>query len=209
MIKRIFAILSAFLLTSVAASFQQFSAQGETEKPIFSPLERHRNEIADNPGGISAYKADVVQLLQSLVSQLGDDETVFSTITFTEPLSEAEVQQLISQYDLDVVYTLARTLDVDSLRGTLFVDTASSSELLNQEVIRQIEEGAGSRFVGIVELVAEVPSDKAIALNLESSVYLVDPSADSHLVQNPTNDYMPGLAWRLEEQTDIELNLGI
>lgn len=94
--KTIFAILSVLLVSSVAASFQPFSAQEETEKPIFSPLERHRNEIADNPGGISAYKTDVVQLLKSLVSQLDGDETVFSTITFTEPLSETEVQQLVS-----------------------------------------------------------------------------------------------------------------
>lgn len=197
----------AFLTTSVIAS-QRLIAVGETQKQLFDPIERYRLEVVNNSSGLVGYKTDVSQVLGELVNSLDDDARIFSTITFSEALSPLKVQQLVSSYGLDVKHTHIRTLEPNGLRGTLFINTAATGEIISEEVIGQIEENSNASFVGVIELVAEVPAAQAIALNLDGSVYLVDPSADSRLVENPTEDYMPGLFWQLEEKGIIP-QLGI
>lgn len=201
-IKLITAFCTTFILASALVS-QQLKAEGESQKPLFNSIERYRQEVVNNQGGLTGYKIDTTKTLEALVNSLDSDQKVFSTITFSQPLSESQVQRLVSNYDLDVKHTITRTKNSSGRRGTLFVNTERSGNLLNADALKQIGENPNSSFVGIIELVAEVPATKALALNLDDNVYLVDPSADSKLVENPTNDYMPGLFWRLEDEGSV------
>ena len=205
----LFTAFSTTLITVSLLAFQQMTAFSEPEEQVFNSVERYRS-VVDNPGGLLAYKTGIVQTLESIVTNLDSSESVFSTITFAEPLDPSKVQQIIDDYDIDVQATHIRTIEPSGLRGTLFIDTAATNKIFDEEILSQIEESSDASFVGIIELVAEVPASQILALNLDNATYLVDPSADSNLVNNPTEDYMPGLFWELESAGLVpNLNIGI
>lgn len=207
--KRIFTTFSAILALTSALIFRQMTALGESEKPVFNSVEQYRS-VVDSPGGLLAYTTNIAQTIEGLASDLDSGDEVFSTITFSEPLSPSKVQQIIDSYSIYVQTTHIRTVEPNGLRGTLFVNTAATNKIFDEEILSQIEESSGASFVGIIELVADVPVSQLLPLNSNDAIYLVDPSADSNLVDNPTEDYMPGLFWELEsESLAPNLNLGI
>lgn len=195
--RKLIAIIPAILLSSAFFLSRAVEVRSQqTEKPVFDSISRYKDEVVENPLGLIGYQTEITRTLQSLVDSLDGSEEVFSTLTFVEPLPGDAVRSLIDQYNLTPTYVISRTMGDDGMVGTSFAIVGSDGEITHPEIVSQLEE-SGHRYLGIVELVAEVPASRLLALNLDRNVYLVDPSADDSLVQNPSRDYMMGLSWEL------------
>lgn len=199
-----FIALSTVLTMLSTIAFPQRFAFGETVNLEFDAVGHYRFEVLGNPGGLPAYKAETTQLLESLTSSLEADENVLATITFSKSLDVSEVEEIVDRYDLDVEVTHITLIQPYTRIGTHF-STMLVFDAITDEASQEAIEFSESSVVGVSELVANVPASQTLALNSDDRVYLVDPSADSRLVDNPNNDYMQGLFWELEGDSLLQI----
>ncbi len=94
---------------------------------------------------------------------------------------------------------LARAIEKKgSMRATISAgyreDTLFDREWLNRKL-----SGNEATFKGFIEAVAYIPS-KNLKENINDKlVFLADPSADKHLVNNPRGKFVSGVYWHLED----------
>lgn len=162
-------------------------------------------KVGKSKESLLKYKEDNEAKIKKINTEINPQEKIFVTITFLKPLNENQVSKLISDYTLEVDYSIARIVEEDGTRGTLFssqrVPGIKRKDLISQQTVEQVIAGSKSKgkYKGIIEIVARVPNSKLQALAANESIFLVDPSADKSLVSNPNNDYMPGAFWDLED----------
>jgi hypothetical protein len=194
-------LIAASLATTILVANANTDAQ--SPKPKFNSIEHYDKKIKKSKEGLLSYKAETKKKIDKLTSEVASEEEIFVTITFTKPVNKAQVTKLVNDYNLKIGYSIARLKGENGLRSTMFTKASPENGFINEETTNLSSSQNKSEFKGFIELIGTVPSKKLQALASENFVFLVDPSADSHLVLNPKMDYVPGAFWKLEDNNMV------
>lgn len=175
------------------------TTNAQISKPNFNPIAEYDNKIKKSKNGLLSYKAENKKKLNDLTAEVAPEQEVLVTITFTKPLNKAQVAKLVNDYDLKIRYSIARLKGENGLRGTMISNVSTENSLINEETTNLSMKQNNSEFKGFIEVVGTIPNKNLQALASENFVFLVDPSADTHLVSNPKKRHMPGVFWQLED----------
>jgi hypothetical protein len=172
-----------------------------TQKPKFNPFQAV--EKVRTKDGLLNYKKENDGKLNNLKNQLAQEESVFVTITLTKTFNQNELEKFITDYNLKVQHVIARDIEKSTgLRGTSIMSPNKDGKISYDKLHEMINRN-DAVFKGFIEIVADVPVAKLQSLETDKSVFLVDPSGDPHLVENPKKKYMHGVFWDLENKNMI------
>lgn len=148
------------------------------------------------PQELHKYKISALELHQEAV-RCGLVE-LHSTITLNEPISIEQGLDLVQIYSLkpSLLYTFAESPDGSIVTGAASVE----SETLHQRVESFLRRGPrGEKFLGIVSIVATVPTSELERLQNDRRVFLVDLQADESFAHDNRgrHEHAHHLAWEL------------
>lgn len=184
----------------------------------FDPI-LHYESIGQGEAKIEAYKEDV-ELAINEVSTV-ELEDVRTTITFSEPITEKELLDIVTTYDLIVEAVELRHL-VGEERYTSAIIFDGDWDALNSEIDLISEDLEESEYVGIIDIYAKVDSEVLEELSADPKIYLVDISGDAATLGSEVydgdsrneerfddgiDDYPKALAWELEDIEMEEMSL--
>lgn len=158
-------------------------------------------EIGDTKADINGYKSEIAGKINQLQEELSPEENILVTVSFNRPVEKDTLTNLIKEHDLRVKEILGRTIEKGTgLRGTVQL-ASQDSELYDEEVFEHMVSSNNAVFKGFIEIIGYVKVKNIDQLAKNQSVFLVDPSADNHLVSNPKEKTMPGVFWKLEDNS--------
>lgn len=191
--KAISITLGAMLLSGSLFSGLVYAKQ---QKPL-DPIDRISQ--LKNSEDILNYKKEIEQINKELAEQVslrsnsGDDVKI--TLTFSQFITESQLKEIVEKYDIKPKMVAARFNQDDGKKGTYFV----AFEKAEEKEINRVAEKNEATFEGYIELVGDIPREQIDMLSSEEEVFLVDPTADKSLSENPKEKYAPGLFWKIEK----------
>jgi len=195
-------LLCTFLLMAMGCGLA-ITAMGSipnepsTEKAFY--VSKAYKEIGDTKADINGYKSKMAGKIAQIQEKLSPEENVLVTITFNHPIEKDALTNLINENDLQVKTILGRTIENGTgLRGTIQL-ASQDRKLYDEEVFEHMVSSNNAVFKGFIEIAGYVKVKNIDQLAHSQFVFLVDPSADNHLVSNPKKKTMPGVFWKLED----------
>lgn len=88
---------------------------------------------------------------------------------------------------------------IKSQGATISLEPTDKGDLYDKEILKDMLSVNNALFKGFIEMVAYMPSGEMDRLVNDALVFTVDPSADTHIIENPNNKFAHGVFWNLEE----------
>ncbi|WP_437755399.1 hypothetical protein [Sorangium sp. So ce1389] len=190
--------------TMLAIALSGCGAAPADDAPGAVSLDQVYQQMDRSMEGLLRYRTASVAKHEALRS-LGAQEA-HATITLGAPVPPGEAADIIRAHHLDVrmlyayalrdgeVLTIADKRPPRAKRAAL---DGSWPEQLDDR-LKRVSEHLGAELLGVVALVGSVEADQIDLLQRDDRVFLVDVSADQHLIENPGNsEYMQSFAWDL------------
>ncbi|MFO7296423.1 MAG: hypothetical protein C0P72_010450, partial [Clostridia bacterium] len=188
---------AAFLVLLVGVGYAVTDAE-TLKKQKFNPISSY-HEIAKSKSNLIEYKNKVEEKLKELNNEASSEKEVFVTLTFTKPLNEGELANLVSKYNIKVDQIKGRAIEKGTGLKATFGLKPVEGQLIDKIALENILSQNEAVFKGFIEAVVVIKNKDLQELKNEKLVYLADPSADEHFVSNPKHDSMPGVYWELEK----------
>ncbi|GAV25600.1 hypothetical protein ciss_15330 [Carboxydothermus islandicus] len=198
--KKFNASILIFLLAILVCivSFTIVRVEALQKEPIFNPIAAYK-VVGTSKTDLINYKNQVKVKIDKINETLSPNENVLVTITFIKPLNQKELAELVQNYSLSVLQIKGRVIENKTgLRATISL-SPENGNLFNTSDLEQMIKRNDAVFKGFIEIVANVKREKLVSLSEDKLVFLVDPSADKHLISNPKKKFMPGVFWNLED----------
>ncbi|ACV63666.1 hypothetical protein Dtox_2905 [Desulfofarcimen acetoxidans DSM 771] len=190
-------IMVTIMLTMVLNSTHANTVK--SEKTDFRPVDENFKTIKNSKTNFLEYKKLIDAKIEKLVVGLEDNEEVQVTITLAKALNEEEVVRIINDNNLKVHHFILRAIEKDTNQRVTISLSPNKDNLIDKETLNELMEGNNDILKGFIEICAYVPAINLEGLKSNNNIFLVDVSADQHLVNNPKNKFMKGLYWQLEE----------
>jgi len=189
------AILASITATVSIAQNSELN-RSETAEQLFMGS---YDKMIDSKSEILQYKKQVNKKNNRIEISVNPNERILVTVTLSKPLSEKAVQNLSEKYSLEVKQAKSRLKESDGEKSTLGSQPRSKDDLVSDMAVEHLTKMEGHVYVGIIELVGNMPANKIQPLSSSKLTFLVDPSADNYFTSsNPENDQVPGFYWSLE-----------
>lgn len=174
------------------------SSDAYGQKPTFNALAAYE-KIEQTEAGLMKYKSDNKGKLGKISSENAAKDEILVTVTFSKYLSEGQVVRLTNDYNLRLDHITARAIEGDTgLRATMQLSPTKGC-IYDKATFDDMVSGHKASFKGFIEAVAYVPNEKLRDLASDNRIFLVDPSADNSIIENPESKHMPGIFWQLED----------
>lgn len=175
-----------------------FSTNAANTTPKFNALASYE-EIGKTKEDILGYKMANNNKIDKLNKEVAAENKIRVTITLAKHLNESQLSKLVKDHGLDVHHVIVRAIEGGTgLRSTMSL-APTKDQVYDKEALKDMLDSHDATLKGFIEIVAYVPNGNLQKLKNDRLVFLVDPSADRNLTQNPEGDFMPGLFWTLED----------
>lgn len=134
---------------------------------------------------LSGYVTEVGKMNQELSKQSIDN--VITTITFSEALSNATLQEYVEKYDIRIVQLQARGFDADGNRITFFSRTDKGIDE-TYRMLNELAAGDGIDFVGVIGMYALTDAENIGIIQADRYTFLADTTGDAFFTGNQSTN---------------------
>lgn len=127
-----------------------------------------------------------------------DFKDIATTITFSESMSDEELERYINSYNIEAVQLQARGYDKDGNRITFFSKTDMGIKMTFQ-LLKNMAKDDNIQFAGVIGMYALTDSAYINAIQNDTKTLLIDTSADKRYEnKNSVSTYQTNLEGSIE-----------
>ncbi|MGM0882157.1 MAG: hypothetical protein ACQEXQ_14105 [Bacillota bacterium] len=193
-------LLTLIAVTAGITAFWSSNTNAESKPPLFNPAALYK-QAGESQADLLNFK-NMIKGKFGQLNGVNPEEDIFVTVTLNRPISASELKTIVEKHGLVVNQIYGRAIESSGVRATLMV-TPENGQFFNSETLDRMMNSNNAEFKGFIEIIANVKNKNLESLADDSLVFLVDPSADELLSQNPKKNPAYGAFWKLEDNKMI------